>query len=127
MSGRNTGLQALVRKKILNIIISTSCMFYIRALASTNMCEKLQTVYEAAIRIVDYVKNCPLRVRLFAKLCDDNDAQHTALLLCCETLCLSSAKVLHRVFELEREIVILYVMVQIYVTVKILLRRWHIW
>jgi len=51
--------------------------------------------------------NSPLRGRLFAKLCDIMEAEHTALLCYCETRWLSRVKVIHRVFELKEEINIL--------------------
>jgi hypothetical protein len=38
--------------------------------------EELQTVFKAVITVV----NCVLRGRLFAKLCDDMEAERTALL-----------------------------------------------
>jgi len=63
-------------------------------------------VRQAVIRVVIYVKNSPLRGRLFPKLRDDMEAEHTALLHCWETQWLSCAKVLHRVFELIEEIAI---------------------
>jgi hypothetical protein len=44
-----------------------------QAFASRNMSEELQTVFEAVIRVVNYVKNSPLKETLFAKLCDDTE------------------------------------------------------
>jgi hypothetical protein len=43
----------------------------------------------------------------FAKLCDDTEAEHTALLYYCDTRWLYRDKELHRVFELKEEAVIL--------------------
>jgi hypothetical protein len=62
----------------------------------------LASVFQAVIR-VNYVKNNPLRERLFAKLCDDMEAEHRTLMYYCEIHRLSHAKVLHRKFELEEE------------------------
>jgi hypothetical protein len=67
------------------------------------MSEELQTVFQAVIGAVNCVKDSPLRERHFAKLCDDMEAERTALLYCCETCWLSRAKVLYRVFELKEE------------------------
>jgi hypothetical protein len=91
ISGRNAELQVLLRK---HLILSG----YIDM--------GLQTVFQAVIRAVNYVKNSPLRGRPSAKLCDDMEAKHTALLCYCDTRWLSRAKVLHRVFELKEEIAI---------------------
>jgi hypothetical protein len=55
------------------------------------MSEELQTVFQAVI--VNRVSNSLLRRRLFAKLNDDVEAEHTALLCSCETRWLSRAKV----------------------------------
>jgi hypothetical protein len=43
-------------------------------LASGNLSEELQTVFQAFIRVVNYIKNSPLRGRHFAKSCDDVEA-----------------------------------------------------
>jgi hypothetical protein len=56
--GWNARLQALVRKKAPHII-QKHCMFHRQALAPRNMSEELQTVLQALIRIVNYVKNSP--------------------------------------------------------------------
>jgi hypothetical protein len=48
------------------------------ALASRTMNEELQTVFQVVVS-VNYVKNCPLRGRLFAELRDNMEAEHTAL------------------------------------------------
>jgi len=44
---------------------------YMPHLASRNISEELQTVFQAVITVVNYVKNGQLRGRLFAKLCYD--------------------------------------------------------
>jgi hypothetical protein len=105
MAGKNAGLQALVKKKAPHIIWIHS-LHHRQALASINMNEELQTVFKVVVRVVNYVRNSPLRRRLFAKLCDNVEINHMALFYCCETW-LSCAKVLHRVFELKEKITIL--------------------
>jgi hypothetical protein len=78
-------------------------MLYGQALASRNMSEELRTIFEAVVGVVNYVKNSPLRGRLFANLCDGMEAEHTVLLYYCETRWLSLAKVLHRMFSTEKK------------------------
>jgi hypothetical protein len=51
-----------------------------QALACRNIIEELQTVFQAVIRVVNYIKNSPLSGKVFVKLCDDMAAEHTALL-----------------------------------------------
>jgi hypothetical protein len=70
------------------------------------MSKELQTVFQAVIRVVNYVRNSPLRRRLLAKLCDNMEAEYMVLLYYCEICWLSHAKVLHGVFELKEEITI---------------------
>jgi hypothetical protein len=77
-------------------------MLHRQALLSRNMNGGLQTVFQAVVRVVNYAENCPLKGRLFAKLCNDTEAEHTALLYCCATRWLSRAQV--RVFELKVEV-----------------------
>jgi len=54
-----------------------------------NMIEELQTVFQPVMRVVKCVKNSRSRGRFFIKLRDDTEAEHTALLYCCEPLWLS--------------------------------------
>jgi hypothetical protein len=80
-------------------------MLHRQALAYRNMNEELQTVYQA-VRVVNCVKNRPLRGRLFIVLFDDLEAENTVLLCCCEAHQLSCSKGLHSIFELKEEIAI---------------------
>ena len=103
MSGRHFGLQALVREKAPKAVW-THCMIHRQALASSSLPEELSTVLNTVIRSVNYIKNSPLKARLFAKLCDSMDAEHTGLLYYCAVRWLSRAKVLQRVYDLRSEI-----------------------
>jgi len=68
------------------------------------MRERSHRLFQAVIRIANYVKNSPLRGRYFVHFCDDVEEEHTALLYCCEILWLSRAKVPRRIFELKEEV-----------------------
>jgi hypothetical protein len=50
----------------------------------TEPLEELQTVFQSVIRVVNYVKNSPLR-EIICKLCEDMEAEHTVPLYYCET------------------------------------------
>jgi len=54
-------------------------MLHRLALTSINMSEELQTIFQVIIRAVCCVGSSPLRGRLFAKLCDDMEAERTIL------------------------------------------------
>jgi hypothetical protein len=60
-------------------------MLHREALVSRNMSEELETVFQAVIRVVNYVKNSPLRGRFIAKLSENMEADHTVLLHYCGT------------------------------------------
>ena len=97
MSGHKAGLQALVKKKSPEVIW-THCMLHRAVLVSKNMSEELNIF----TKVMNYIKNSPLKVRLFANLCKDMVANYTSLLYYCEVRWLSRAKVIQRVFELRR-------------------------
>lgn len=105
MSGHKAGLQALVKKKAPEVIW-THCMLHRAALVSKNMSEELNNIFTKVTKIINYIKNSSLKVRLFAKLCEDMEANYTSLLYYCEVRWLSRAKVIRRVFELKEEIAI---------------------
>jgi hypothetical protein len=83
-------------------------MLHRQVLASRNMSEALQTVFEAVISVVNCVNNSPLGGTLFAKLCNNMETEHTVFLYSCEIHWLSHAKVLHRVFDFKEEITIFF-------------------
>lgn len=80
MAGTNAGLQALVRK-LAPRAVWTHCMIHRQSLVSRDMGEELLTVFEVIIRVVNFIKNSPLRGRLFAKLCDDMGSEYRSLIL----------------------------------------------
>lgn len=105
MSGHKTGLQALVKKKAPEVIW-THCMLHRAALVSKNLSEDLNNIFTKVTKVINYIKNSSLKVRLFAKLCEDMEASYTSLLYYCEVRWLSRAKVIQRVFDLKEEIAI---------------------
>jgi hypothetical protein len=126
MFGRNPSLQALVRKARGHPLYCNR-----QAIASRNMSAELQSVLNAIIGVVNYVKKSPLRERFFATLCDDREAEHS------ETGWLCPDKLIHRVFELKEEmapyyvmmimmIIIIIIMTQVF-KVKLVLRNRPMW
>lgn len=78
-------------------------MLHREALVSKNMSEVLNNVLTKVKKIINYVKNSPLKVRLFTKLCEDMVANYTTLLYYCEVCWLSRAKAIQRMLELKEE------------------------
>jgi hypothetical protein len=68
------------------------------------MSEGLNNIFTKVIKIINYIKNSPLRAILFAKLCVDVEANYISLLYYCEDRWLSRAKVIQRMFEFKKEI-----------------------
>ena len=81
-------------------------MLHRAALVSKNICEELNNVFTNVTKVINYIKNSPLKVRLLAKLCEDMEANYSSLLHCCEVRWLSRAKVIQRVLQLKDEIAI---------------------
>ena len=104
MSGHKTGLQGLVKKKTPDVLW-THCMLHRAALVSKNISEELN-VFTKVTKVINYIKNSPLKVRLSAKLCEDMGANYISLLNYCEVHWLFHAKVIQRVLELKKEIAI---------------------
>ncbi|XP_063856105.1 zinc finger BED domain-containing protein 5-like [Scylla paramamosain] len=63
MAGRHAGLQALVREKAPHTSW-THCMLHRQALASGSMNEELGNLLKDVVRVVNYIKNSPLKGRL---------------------------------------------------------------
>jgi hypothetical protein len=59
-------------------------MLHKQALASRNVSLELKTGFQAVIRVVNYAKKQSIKRRYFAKLYDDVEVEHMALLYYCE-------------------------------------------
>ena len=104
MLRHKAGLQALVKKKTLDVLW-TQCMLHRAALVSKNISEELNNIFTKVNKVKNYT---PLKVRLFAKLCEDIGANYTSLLYYCEVRWLSRVKVIQKVLELKEEIAIFF-------------------
>ena len=85
---------------------SSHCLLYRHALAVKTMPTSLKNVLDQAVQIINYIKARPHQSRLLKILCEEMGAQHTALLLNTEVRWLSRGKVLVRLFELRRELLV---------------------
>ena len=65
---------------------------------------ELKAVLDVVVKMVNYIKNKPLKSRLFAKLCQEMGANYVNLLFHTEARWLSRGKVLSRVYELKDEL-----------------------
>lgn len=67
MAGKNVGLHALVQK-LAPCTIRTLCVIHKKTL--------VLIVFEVFLSVVNFIKNIPLRGRLFAKLCHDMGSEY---------------------------------------------------
>ena len=74
-----SGLQTLVQNRSPDAV-SMHCMIHRQALASKTLPESLQSVFNIAIKTVNFVKNVALNTHLFRKLCSEMNAEHLNLL-----------------------------------------------
>ncbi|CAM4611750.1 unnamed protein product [Lepidochelys kempii] len=59
---------------------STHCCIHREALATQNMQADLKQVLDEAVKIINFVKGCPLNAWLFSQLCDEMGSDYTHLL-----------------------------------------------
>lgn len=108
MIGSIKGFVTLVKEKKPGVI-TTHCFLQREVLVSKTIGEDLKQVLDATVNMVNYIKQCPLKSRMFAKLCENNmQKDHVTLLLHTEVRWLSRRKVLTRVFELREELLLFF-------------------
>uniref|UniRef100_A0A8C4TH09 HAT C-terminal dimerisation domain-containing protein n=1 Tax=Erpetoichthys calabaricus TaxID=27687 RepID=A0A8C4TH09_ERPCA len=100
MTGKRTGLWERVRSNVPTATF-THCMIHRESLTSKRMNANLKSIFDQAIKIVNYIKAHPLNSRLFASLCSNMDFDHEQLLMHTEVRWLSRGKVFNRLFELR--------------------------
>ena len=103
MLGKKKGLKAKVHNVAPHIRF-TRCIIHREALACKAIVPELKTVFDTAVKIVNYIKSRPLNARLFASLCKDMGSDHEALLLHTEIRWLSRGKVFTRLYQLRDEV-----------------------
>jgi len=103
MTGRLKGFVALV-KQINPDIITTHCFLHREALVSKTIGTDLKLVLDSVVKMVNYIKQRPMKSRIFSKLCESMDAEHVSLILHTEVRWLSRGKVLARFYELLKEL-----------------------
>ncbi|XP_064108065.1 zinc finger BED domain-containing protein 5-like [Macrobrachium nipponense] len=80
MLGKKKGLKAKVHNVAPHIRF-THCIIHREALAYKAIVSELKTVFDTAVKIVNYIKSRTLNARLFASLCKDMSSDHEALML----------------------------------------------
>jgi hypothetical protein len=107
MTGCLKGFVTLVRAINPNIV-TTHCFLHREALVAKTIGSELKLVLEKVVKMVNYIKQRPLKSRLFAKLCESMESEHLSLILHTEVRWLSRGKVLSRVQELKEELLLFF-------------------
>lgn len=89
-------------------IISTHCFLHRESLVSKTLPATLKPVLEQVVSVVNYIKSRPLKTRLFKQLCNSMESKYECLLLHTEVRWLSRGKVLKRVYELRKELLVFF-------------------
>ena len=73
-------------------------------MASRTLPEKLRFVLNSTVKIINYIRKNSLNHRIFKKLCEEYESEHTVLLYHTDVRWLSRGKVVTRFFELWNEV-----------------------
>ena len=105
MTGKHSGTAARIKLKGPNIV-QMHCMINREVLVAKHLGKSLSEVLSACVKVVNSIKARPLQSQLFSLLCDELGSQHSNLLLHTEVRWLSRGKIVERVFELRKELLI---------------------
>ncbi len=104
--GSVQGFVSRVKKK--SEIITTHCFLDREVLVLKTIGYYLKQVLDINVNMVNFIKQRPLKSRMFARLCENIQKDHVTLLLHTEARWLSRGKILTRVFELRRELLLFF-------------------
>uniref|UniRef100_K7EYD2 DUF4371 domain-containing protein n=1 Tax=Pelodiscus sinensis TaxID=13735 RepID=K7EYD2_PELSI len=103
MVGSRSGFVTSVKEKN-PAVTTTHCVIHRLVLAAKTLLDNLHDSLNLAIKVVNFVKNSSLNMRLFDALCTDLGADHKTLLFHTEVRWLSKSNVLSRLFELKDQV-----------------------
>uniref|UniRef100_A0A3Q2D886 Uncharacterized protein n=1 Tax=Cyprinodon variegatus TaxID=28743 RepID=A0A3Q2D886_CYPVA len=101
MTGRHSVVTALIKQKAPHVIF-TQCMLHREALVAKRIDVKLNHVLQETVQVVNFIKNRPVKDRLFGILCDEMGAPFKGLPLHSTVRMLSRGSVFNRVYEMRR-------------------------
>ena len=107
MIGSVQGFVSRVKEKN-SEVITTHCFLHREVLVSKIIGNDLKQVLDITVNMVNFIKQRPLKSRMFARLCENMQKDHVTLLLHTEARWLSRGKVLSRVFELRQELLLFF-------------------
>ena len=107
MVGCIKGFASLAQKENPNLV-RTHCFLHREVLVSKVLQEDLKQVLNQVVEIVNYIKSRPIKSRLFEEFCKSIDSKHVRLLMHTDVRWLSKGKVLSRIHELQKELLIFF-------------------
>uniref|UniRef100_A0A0L8FYR0 DUF4371 domain-containing protein n=1 Tax=Octopus bimaculoides TaxID=37653 RepID=A0A0L8FYR0_OCTBM len=103
MIGSIKGFVLLMQQQNPNVICS-HCFLHREVLVSKTIPVELKQVLYKVVEMVNYIQSRSLKYCLFEQICVDMDSQHKHLLLHTKVKQLSKGKVLHCIYELQKEL-----------------------
>ena len=88
--------------------MQTHCFLHREVLFSEITQNELNKVLSQVTEMVNFIKTRPMKSRVFELLCKDMDSPYVRLLLHTEIRWLSKGRVLSRVIELQKELLIFF-------------------
>ena len=85
-------------------IVRTHCFLHKEVLVAKIAQNELKEVLSEVVELVNFMKTCTVKSRIFELICKDMDSQYVRLLLHTGVRWLSKGKVLSRVHELQNEL-----------------------
>ena len=89
-------------------LVRTHCFLHREVFVQKISQENLKQVLHQVVEIVNYINSRPIKSRLFEELCKSMDSQHVRLLMHTDVRWLSKGKLLTRVHELQKELIVFF-------------------
>jgi len=80
-------------------INTTHCFLHREALIAKSIVNELKIVLDQVVKMVNFIKSRPQKIRLFPQLCESMESDHSTLIIHTEVRWLSKGRVLSRFDE----------------------------
>lgn len=93
-------------------INTTHCFLHREALIAKSIVNELKIVLDQVVKMVNFIKSRPQKIRLFPQLCESMESDHSTLIIHTEVRWLSKGRVLSRFDEHREELFVYFTMEQ---------------
>lgn len=94
-------------------INTTHCFLHREVLIAKSIVIELKIVLGQVVKMVNFIKSRPQKIRLFSQLCESMESDHYTLIIHTEVRWLSKGRVLSRFYELREELLVYFTMEQV--------------